>query len=119
MRVNSRDRLVIDIDPVPGRLLSRGASPRLRGPGTRPLDDIIELSAAEARRGKVGPVALGAGVPFETHRARVAVAHDGLTEVIGAVVHVEVPGMPRPPLLVGFWVAGPAEGVLRGKRLDA
>jgi len=117
MRVNSLDRLVIDIDPVLGSLLSRGASPRLRGPDTRPFDDVIEPPAAEARRAKVGPVALGAGMPFEMHRGRVAVAHDGLTQIIDAVVHVEVPGARRPPLLVSFWVGGPAEGVLtRGQK---
>lgn len=65
MRVNSLGRLIIDIDSVPGSLFSHGASPRLRGPGTRPLDDIIKLPAAEACWGKVGPVALGAGMPFE------------------------------------------------------
>jgi hypothetical protein len=115
MRFNSRDRLVVDIDPVPGSLFSHGASPRLRGPGTRPFDDIIELPAAEARRGKVGPVALAVGMPFELHRARVAVAHDGLTQIIGAVVYVEVPDVRRPLVLVGFRVGGSAEGVLRGK----
>lgn len=65
MRVNSLGRLIIDIDSVLGSLFSHGASPRLRGPGTRPLDDIIKLPAAEACWGKVGPVALGAGMPFE------------------------------------------------------
>jgi len=100
------------ISLVRSSLLSLSASPSFWGPGTRPRDNIFELPGAVVGGGKVGPVSMDTGDPSVVHGGRVAVTHDGLPQVVDAVIHVQLPGARRGLVRIRVGVDGPAERVL-------
>ena len=97
------------ISLIPSSLLSLSASPSFWRPGTRPRDNIFELPRAVVSRGKVKPISTNAKDPFVVHGGRVAVTHDGLPQVVDAVIHVQLPGARRGLVKIRVGVDGPAE----------
>lgn len=93
-------------------LPSLNACPSFRGPGARPREEIFHLPGAVVGGGKVGPPSTDAREPFVVHGGRVAVAHDGLPQVVDAVIHVQLPGARRALVRIIVGVDGPTERVL-------
>lgn len=72
-------------------LFSFSTSPSFRSPGARPCDEIVHYPRAIAAGRKVGTPCMMAGMPFVLHRVRVAVARNRLSQVVDAVIYVQLP----------------------------